>query len=98
MIPQEPFGWVWEVRFKEFKDQENTTGNTKGYYYTANTEGDQQERALKGALEHLLLQQQQQQEQQEQEELKSRNRVPAWVRVYKAIIPDDSITYNITQK
>jgi hypothetical protein len=56
MISQEPFGWVWEVRFNEIQKQKaSTTGNTK-YYIAANTQpGENQSNdiTLKDALEHL---------------------------------------------
>jgi hypothetical protein len=55
MILQEPFGWVWEVRFKEIQNQNtSTTGNTK-YYTAANTQQqeDKPNNTLKDALEDL---------------------------------------------
>lgn len=58
VILQEPFGWVWEVRFKEYKQlylkNTSTTGNTK-YYTAANTQQqeDKPNNTLKDALEDL---------------------------------------------
>jgi hypothetical protein len=55
MISQEPFGWVWQLRFKEKQEQKtSTTGNTK-YYTAINTRGDQPNDTItpKDALEHL---------------------------------------------
>ena len=58
MIPQEPFGWVWELRFKEIQNQNQRTSATRNtnYYAAANTQ--QQEDPpnniiLKDAIEHL---------------------------------------------
>jgi hypothetical protein len=97
----EPGAWLLNMHVKEREQQKkrSTAGNTK-IYYAANTRGeDQHERALKDALYHqLLLQKQQQQEQEQQqyqEEQNQKNKVPAWVRTHKAIIPDNSTTlYN----
>jgi hypothetical protein len=55
MILQEPFGWVWEVRFNEIqRHKASNTGNTK-YYTAANTQDNQPNDpiTLKDALEHL---------------------------------------------
>jgi len=55
MILQEPFGWVWEVRFKEIQNQKtSTTGNIK-YYTAANKrqEEDKPNNTLKDAVEDL---------------------------------------------
>jgi len=46
MILQEPFGWVWEVQFKDIQKQKiSTTGNTK-YYTAANTQQQEDKHLL----------------------------------------------------
>jgi hypothetical protein len=53
MILQEPFGWVWEVRFKDIQKQKiSTTGNTR-YYTAANAQQEDQYVTRKDALEQL---------------------------------------------
>ena len=56
MILQEPFGWVWEVRFKGIQNQKrSTTGSTK--YYTASRQQQEDQpnntTTLKVVLENL---------------------------------------------